>query len=119
MVETERRPVAEMLAWATSSALRLERASCGCDGRATENEFNGIGGMPIYVRGGAGMRTPFGLESGRSNARDLCQCRRWRRSNCACRDLFTVGGKGTQITPSGRRQAPVDFLSDVGLCEVV
>ena len=61
---------------------------------------------------------PFGLESGRSNARYLCQCRRWRRSNCGFRGLFTVGATGTQMTPSGRRQAPVDFSSDVGLCVV-
>src|ERR1700722_9541744 len=41
---------------------------------------------------------PFGLESGRSNARDLCHFRRWGRSNCACRGLFTVGAKGTRMT---------------------
>jgi hypothetical protein len=29
-----------------------------------------------------------------------------------------VGAKGTQMTPSGRREAPVGFLSDVGLCVV-
>jgi hypothetical protein len=42
---------------------------------------------------------PFGLESGRSNARDLCHFRRWRRSDCACRGLFTVDAKGTQMIP--------------------
>jgi len=47
---------------------------------------------------------PFGLESGRSNARYLCQCRRWRRSNCASRGLLTMGAKGTQMT------APVGAL---------
>ena len=30
-------------------------------------------------------------------------------------DGFTVGAEETQMTPSGQRQAPVDFLSDVGL----
>jgi hypothetical protein len=39
---------------------------------------------------------PFGLESGRSNARDRCHYRRWGRSHCACSGLFTVGAKGTQ-----------------------
>jgi hypothetical protein len=31
------------------------------------------------------------------------------RSNCAWRGLFTLGAKGTQMTPSGRHQAPGRF----------
>ena len=48
---------------------------------------------------------PFRLESGRSNARDLCHCCRRGRSNCACRGLFTVGAKGTQLTRQRRYPA--------------
>jgi hypothetical protein len=48
--------------------------------------------------GGCRYTAPFGLESGRSNARYLCQCRRWRRSNCGFGGLFAVGAKGTQMT---------------------
>jgi hypothetical protein len=63
------------------------------------------------LMGSAGLRTTSGscrfvrhlpgLENGRfiGHARDRCPYRRCRRSDCACSGLFTVGAKGTQITP--------------------
>src|ERR1700730_18112237 len=52
--------------------------------RRTKTEFNGIGG-------------PANLHH--EHARDRCLYRRARRSNCAYSGLFTLGAKGTQMTP--------------------
>jgi hypothetical protein len=60
---------------------------------------------------------PFGLEIGRSNARDLCLFRRCRRTHCAWRGLFTLGAKGTQMTPSGRHQVPGRFYQ-TSVCDL-
>jgi len=103
----------------THRATRREAASCRADDAVAPLKTNLMESAGCQSTSGLCRYTaPFGLESGRSNARDLCHYRRCGRSNCACWGLFTVGAKGIQMTPPGRRQAPVDFLSDVGLCVV-
>jgi hypothetical protein len=61
----------------------------------------GSAGLRIYIRMVPICAAPSGLENGRfiGHARDRCLYRRCRRSNCACSGLFTLGAKGTQMTP--------------------
>jgi hypothetical protein len=61
----------------------------------TKAEFNGIGGVANLHQMRADGRH---LKNGRSNARGYLY-RRWRRSNCPCSGVFTLGAKGTQMTP--------------------
>jgi hypothetical protein len=65
---------------------------------ATETEFNGIGWLPIYI-GIVPIRGTFRTGERTSDARDLRHFRRWRRSNCACRGLFTLGAKSKELKP--------------------
>jgi hypothetical protein len=83
---------------------------------ATETEFNGIGRLPIYI-GIVPIRGTFRTGVRTSDARDLCHFRRWRRSNCACRGLFTLGAKSKELKPfrypqTIRRPRRVEFGRD-------
>jgi hypothetical protein len=64
-----------------------------------KTEFNGIGGVANLHQMRADGRH---LKNGRSNARGGYLYRRCRRSNCRCSGVFTLGAKGTQMTPPTR-----------------